>query len=68
MKTWISSKDLYVLDWTAKYPHINVIEKVWAMLERAVNRNGRNYNYIDELKDLIAVQWSKSCSYLIKAL
>ncbi|CAI2351581.1 unnamed protein product [Caenorhabditis sp. 36 PRJEB53466] len=42
-----------VLDWPANSPILNSVEHVWGLLTRAVYRHGKQFQTVDELKDVI---------------
>lgn len=53
--------DIKVLDFPPKSPDLNVIENIWAMLQRILNRKLRNLNVStkDELLKLIEESWKE---------
>ncbi|CAI2355872.1 unnamed protein product [Caenorhabditis sp. 36 PRJEB53466] len=50
---WFSSKKIEVLDWPANSPVLNPVEHVWGLLTRAVYRHDKQFQTVDELKDVI---------------
>ncbi len=52
-KQWLSDNDVNVIDWPARSSELNQIENAWGELARAVYANGRQYDYIDDLKESI---------------
>ena len=59
VKTFLSEKDVTVMEWPAQSPGMKPIENVWKLLnERAKEKNPRNVN-IEELKTNLKCRWEK---------
>lgn len=57
VKTWMTEKNISVLNWPAKSPDLNPIENLWGSLVRRVYQGGRQFQSADALKDAIVVNW-----------
>ncbi|GBL77491.1 Transposable element Tc1 transposase [Araneus ventricosus] len=54
---WFSRRHVTLLDWPSQFPDLNIIEGVWADLERRlVGRNARN---ADEKFSQLEEEWKK---------
>ncbi|GBM77954.1 Transposable element Tcb1 transposase [Araneus ventricosus] len=57
IQNWLSRRHVTLLDWPSQYPDLNIIEGVWAELERRlVGRNARN---ADEKFSQLEEEWKK---------
>ena len=55
---WFSDMELRVMDWTSRSPDVNPIENLWGILAQHVYNNGRQYDYLDDLKDSNLIAWN----------
>lgn len=46
-----------VLNWPAHSPDLNQIENIWGALARVVYHKGRKYNPLEELKNIVLMNW-----------
>ncbi|GBN00926.1 Transposable element Tc1 transposase [Araneus ventricosus] len=57
IQNWFSRRHVTLLDWSSQSPDFNIIERVWAELERCVlRRNARN---ADEKFSQLEEEWKK---------
>ena len=58
-KEYFTTEDMLVMDWPARSPGMNIIENVWAILERRVFQGGREFDTIEDLKECLLYEWEK---------
>ena len=49
--------DINVMEWPSRSPDQNPIENLWAVLSRAIYRNGRQFDTLDDLKEALQLAW-----------
>lgn len=59
-RKWFQQKKLPLVKWPSRSPDLNPIEKLWEVLSRAVYKNGKQYNNIEELENVIKYKWGKN--------
>ena len=52
---WFEEKDVETVDWPAHSPDLNVIETVWAGLERQVSQRGPSS--VEEIRSFVMQAW-----------
>ena len=69
---WLMEQSVTVLDWPAKSADLNIIENVWSILARAVYKNARQFETLDDLKECLLMEWEnlnmKDVRNLIKSI
>lgn len=68
VEAYFSSEKIQVLPWPARSPDLNIIENCWGELARAVYKNGRQYDNIQQLKEVIVEEWNNLPQDTIKKL
>lgn len=58
-KQWFEANYVAVMEWPAKSPDLNIIENVWAQIERSVYLNGLQFNSVSELEIAIFDAWDE---------
>lgn len=58
-KKILSERNIPMLDWPACSPYLNPIENVWGLLAQRVFANGRQFDTVLELKNVVKLEWSK---------
>lgn len=58
IKTFLEANDVYVLDWPAKSPDLNIIENVWELLARKVYAEVRQFDSVCDLQDTLVEVWN----------
>ena len=58
-KQWQSDNNVDVIDWPARSPDLNPIENAWGELARALYANAWQYDFVDDLKESIQLEWDK---------
>lgn len=66
--TWMNEHGMEVLEWPSASPDFNPIENVWALLARAVYRDGRQFQSLPELRKAVEVEWRNLGQHLIAAI
>ena len=66
--SWINDQGLELLQWPSVSPDLNPIENVWALLARAVYRDGRQFPSIETLKKAIEIEWARLPQNIIRDL
>lgn len=59
VKGYLQSRNIEVIPWPARSPDLNIIENVWGQLARAVYKDCRQFQNIEELKKVIEEEWNK---------
>ena len=68
VKDYFSSKNIPLLDWPAYSPDLNIIENCWGHLVRAVYKENRQFQNINELKNCVKEEWSNLSQAYIRKL
>lgn len=68
VKTYLTKKNIQVLEWPAYSPDLNIIENCWEHLSRAVYRGSRQLTSAEELKKVIIDEWRNINQDIIKKL
>lgn len=60
-RKWLAKSGIRVLDFPPKSPDLNIIENVWAILQKTLNRKLLNINISskDQLLKMIADSWKE---------
>ncbi|CAK9806981.1 Transposable element Tc3 transposase [Anthophora quadrimaculata] len=67
VKEYFSKENIAVLDWPACSPDLNIIENCWSKLSKAVYRENRQFENINELKKCLEEEWRNiSLDYIRK--
>ena len=66
--THLRSLGIKTMNWPSKSPDLNPIENVWDMLARAVYSNGRQFENVEELKQMILSEWNNLSQNYFKTL
>ncbi|KRJ97477.1 uncharacterized protein Dyak_GE28378, isoform C [Drosophila yakuba] len=56
-KTFFSSKSIPLLEWPAISPDLSPIEDLWGILSARIYKNGRQFDNIRQLKDVLVAEW-----------
>jgi transposase len=56
-KLWLKEKEIPLLDWLPKSPDLSPIENVWAILVRAVYKDGKVFSTVAELEEAVFRAW-----------
>lgn len=65
---FLQSKTIATTHWPARSPDLNPIENLWGILVRAVYRDGRQFQHVQELKDAISKEWRSIKTELLQDL
>ena len=60
--------DIRVLDWAPSSPDMNVIENCWGYLTRAVYKNGRQFDTLEDLREALTYEWENLSLEYIRSL
>ena len=58
-KRWFEAQNIPLLDWPNRSPDLNPMENLWAILARRVYANNKQYETVQELKDVITTAFAK---------
>ena len=58
-RKWPADRNMDVMRWQAKSPDLSIIENLWGILSRAVYKNGRHFERLEDLMECIDEEWGK---------
>jgi transposase len=58
-RQWFIDHEIEVLPWPSLSPDLNPIENVWSMLAKAVYKDGKQFESVEELKKSVEKEWKK---------
>ena len=61
-RKWLADRNMDVMRWPAKSPDLNIIENLWGIISRAVYKNGRYFDRLEDLMECIDEEWGNSGS------
>uniref|UniRef100_A0A914DE07 Tc1-like transposase DDE domain-containing protein n=1 Tax=Acrobeloides nanus TaxID=290746 RepID=A0A914DE07_9BILA len=56
---WFEAQNIPLLDWPNRFPDLNPMENLWAILARRVYANNKQYETVQELKDAITTVFAE---------
>lgn len=56
-KDWFQQKKIELLEWSAVSPDLNTIENLWGIVVRSMYADGKQYDTIIDLNNVIKTSW-----------
>ncbi|CDF35348.1 unnamed protein product [Chondrus crispus] len=67
-RSWLNEKGVRTMDWPAKSPDLNIIENIWGIMARRVYLRQRQFDTIEQLKEVIEDVWAIISGELLQKL
>ena len=67
-KSWLKEQEIATLVWPALSPDLNPIENLWSVLARAVYRDGRQFETVSDLREVVDQCWASIDATLLQKL
>ena len=64
----LTKKCVRTIDWSAKSPDLNIIENIWGIMARGVYLRQRQFDTVDQLKEVIVEVWATISGELLQSL
>ena len=67
-RSWLNEKGVRTIDWPAKSPDVNIIENIWGIMARRVYLRQRQFDTVEQLKEVIEDVWATISGELLQKL
>ena len=57
-RKWLADRNLDVMQWPAKSSDLNIIANFWGILSRAVYKNDRPFEHLEDLMEVVEEEWA----------
>ena len=68
VQSYFNENNISILPWPARFPDLNIIENCWVELVHGVYANGKQYQHVQQLKNVIVREWDTLSQNYIQKL
>ena len=68
VKNWFDANNVWVLSFSDKSSDLNIVENVWVMLLHQVYAGGKQFEFVNELREALNTSWETFCLTKIRSL